>query len=56
MERYSLAYAREINHFFDVILNKAELKSTIGDGVKALELAEAATLSWHENRVVELLK
>jgi len=56
LERYSTAYAREIEHFFDVILNKTELRSTIGDGVKALELAEAATLSWYENRVVELLK
>jgi myo-inositol 2-dehydrogenase/D-chiro-inositol 1-dehydrogenase len=56
LERYSIAYAREIEHFFEAITNKAALKSTIGDGVKALELAEAATLSWRENRVVELLK
>jgi myo-inositol 2-dehydrogenase/D-chiro-inositol 1-dehydrogenase len=52
LERYRAAYAREITHFFDALLNGIELRTTIDDGVKALELAEAATSSWRENRTI----
>jgi myo-inositol 2-dehydrogenase/D-chiro-inositol 1-dehydrogenase len=54
LERYRAAYAREITHFFDALLNGIELRTTIDDGVKALELAEAATSSWRENRTINL--
>ena len=56
LERYRAAYAREIAHFFDALVNGVAVRTTIDDGVKALELAEAATLSWRENRTVELSK
>ncbi|WP_211474237.1 inositol 2-dehydrogenase [Collimonas humicola] len=56
LERYRAAYAREIAHFFDAVVNKVAVRTTIEDGVKALELAEAATLSWRENRTIELSK
>jgi len=56
LERYRAAYAREIAHFFDAVVNQAAVRTTIEDGVKALELAEAATLSWRENRTIELAK
>jgi myo-inositol 2-dehydrogenase/D-chiro-inositol 1-dehydrogenase len=54
LERYRAAYAREIAHFFDALVNGVEPRTTIDDGVKALELAEAATLSWRENRTIDL--
>src|SRR6185312_13681180 len=54
LERYRAAYAREIAHFFDALANGVEPRTTIDDGVKALELAEAATSSWREHRIIEL--
>ncbi|KAF3998866.1 inositol 2-dehydrogenase [Glaciimonas immobilis] len=54
LERYRAAYAREIAHFFDVLVNGGAVRTTIDDGVAALALAEAATLSWRENRTIEL--
>lgn len=54
LERYRAAYAREIAHFFDALANGVEPRTTIDDGVKALELAEAATSSWRENRTIDL--
>ena len=54
LERYRAAYAREIAHFFDALVNGVEPRTTIDDGVRALELAEAATSSWHENRTIDL--
>src|SRR6266513_1809546 len=54
LERYRVAYANEMAHFFDVLAKGAPVKTTIEDGVKALELAEAATTSWREKRIVEL--
>ena len=41
-------------HFFDALAKGAPVKTTIDDGVKALELAEAASTSWREKRIVEL--
>jgi myo-inositol 2-dehydrogenase/D-chiro-inositol 1-dehydrogenase len=38
------------------VVNQVAVRTTIEDGVKALELAEAATLSWRENRTIELAK
>jgi myo-inositol 2-dehydrogenase/D-chiro-inositol 1-dehydrogenase len=54
LERYRAAYAHEIAHFFDAVTQGASVRTTIADGVKALELAEAATRSWREGRIVAL--
>ena len=54
LERYRAAYAAEIAHFFDVLAGRDKLRTTVNDGVKALELADAATRSWREGRVVSL--
>jgi myo-inositol 2-dehydrogenase/D-chiro-inositol 1-dehydrogenase len=54
LERYRVAYAEEMAHFFDALSNGTPLRTTVEDGLKALELAEAANLSWREQRVVTL--
>ena len=54
LERYRAAYANEIAHFFAVLAGKEKLRTTIDDGLKALELAEAATTSWREGRIVRM--
>ena len=54
LERYRAAYAKELAHFFAVLAGKESPRTTIDDGLKALELAEAATTSWRERRIVEL--
>lgn len=54
LERYRAAYAAEIAHFVAAITTGVPVRTTIADGVKALELADAATTSWRENRVVQL--
>jgi myo-inositol 2-dehydrogenase/D-chiro-inositol 1-dehydrogenase len=54
LERYRAAYAAEIAHFFAVLSRQEELRTTIEDGLKALELADAATRSWREGRPVTL--
>jgi myo-inositol 2-dehydrogenase/D-chiro-inositol 1-dehydrogenase len=53
LERYRAAYAAEMAHFFDVVAGKTAARTSIDDGVKALALAEAATTSWREKRIVE---
>lgn len=52
LERYRQAYALEMAHFFDALAKGAPMKTSIDDGVKALELADAATTSWREKRIV----
>ena len=54
LERYQRAYANEMAHFFDALAKGTPIKTSIDDGVKALQLAEAATTSWREKRIVEL--
>ncbi len=54
LERYRAAYASEMAHFFDAFAHGASLRTTVHDGLKALELAEAATVSWREQRIVQL--
>jgi len=54
LERYRLAYAHEMAHFFDAMTRGTPVRTTIQDGVKALELADAATRSWREKRMIEL--
>ncbi|HEX7817192.1 inositol 2-dehydrogenase [Dyella sp.] len=53
LERYRAAYALEIAHFFDALTHGTQVRTTIEDGIKALELAELATQSWREGRAVE---
>ncbi|GLU32634.1 inositol 2-dehydrogenase [Trinickia caryophylli] len=54
LERYRAAYANEIAHFFEAVTRGTPVRTTIADGVKALELAEAATRSWREGHAVRL--
>src|SRR5438477_7892934 len=54
LERYRAAYAAEMAHFIDAITRKRPVRTSIDDGVKALALADAATRSWREQRIVEL--
>lgn len=54
LERYAKAYASEMAHFFEALAKGSAVRTTIEDGVKALELAEAATTSWRDKRIVEL--
>ena len=54
LERYRAAYALEIAHFFDALAHGKPVRTTLADGVKALELADAATRSWQEGRIVTL--
>lgn len=53
LERYRAAYALEIEHFFDALVNGAPVRTTIEDGIKALELAQLATQSWREGKAIE---
>jgi myo-inositol 2-dehydrogenase/D-chiro-inositol 1-dehydrogenase len=54
LERYRVAYANEMAHFFDALAKGSPVRTSIDDGVRALALAEAATTSWREKRIVEL--
>ncbi len=54
LERYRAAYANELAHFFAVLAGREKARTTIDDGVKALELADAATTSWKEGRIVKV--
>ena len=54
LERYRAAYALEMAHFFDAITKGTPFRTTIEDGVAALALADAATTSWREQRIVTL--
>ena len=54
LERYRAAYANEIAHFFRVLAGEETLSTTVDDGLRALELAETATTSWRERRIVSI--
>jgi len=54
LERYRAAYAAEMEHFIEAIGRRQPVRTSIDDGVKALALADAATRSWREKRMVEL--
>ena len=54
IERYRVAYANEMTHFLAAINDGTSVVTSIQDGVKALELADGATRSWREKRVIEL--
>lgn len=54
LERYRAAYASEMAHFVEAIRDGKPVRTTVADGLKALELSEAAEISWREKRIVEL--
>lgn len=54
LQRYDRAYRNELDHFIAVLGGHETLRVSIEDGVKALELADAATTSWRESRIVRL--
>lgn len=54
MTRYTAAYAAEIASFIDAIENGAVITPSAVDGLKALELADAALTSAKEQRVIKL--
>jgi myo-inositol 2-dehydrogenase/D-chiro-inositol 1-dehydrogenase len=54
LERYRAAYAAEMAHFFAALAHGTPVRTSIEDGVKALALAEAATMSWREKRIVAM--
>jgi len=54
LERYRAAYAAEMAHFAEAIIHGTPVRTTVEDGLKALELADAATRSWRENRIITL--
>jgi myo-inositol 2-dehydrogenase/D-chiro-inositol 1-dehydrogenase len=54
LQRYRAAYAAEMEHFLDVLENGKAVLTSVIDGVKALELADAATCSWSEQRIISL--
>jgi myo-inositol 2-dehydrogenase/D-chiro-inositol 1-dehydrogenase len=45
LQRYAAAYRLEITHFFETLQSGGVFKTTVADGVAALKLADAATLS-----------
>ena len=54
LQRYAKAYQNELDHFIAVLGGHEKLRVSIEDGVKALALADAATRSWREGRVITL--
>jgi myo-inositol 2-dehydrogenase/D-chiro-inositol 1-dehydrogenase len=54
LERYRAAYAEEMLHFAEVLGGRARPRTGVEDGVKALELAEAAARSFKTGRPVAL--
>jgi myo-inositol 2-dehydrogenase/D-chiro-inositol 1-dehydrogenase len=54
LERYRAAYALEIAHFFAAVEQGEPVRTTVSDGLKALELADAATRSWQDGRIIQL--
>jgi myo-inositol 2-dehydrogenase/D-chiro-inositol 1-dehydrogenase len=54
LERYRAAYAVEMLHFAEVLTHEVAPRTGVEDGVKALRLAEAATRSFREGRVVAM--
>ncbi|MDB0570959.1 inositol 2-dehydrogenase [Ralstonia solanacearum] len=54
LERYAEAYRLELARFFEALDTQRAPAPGVDDGVRALELAEAAARSWREGRVVEL--
>ena len=54
LERYRTAYAEEMIHFAAVLRGEVSPRAGIEDGIRALEIAEAATRSAKEGRAVAI--
>jgi myo-inositol 2-dehydrogenase/D-chiro-inositol 1-dehydrogenase len=54
IERYTEAYAAEIDHFVESVLNRTPPTPSFADGVAALKLAEAAGESLRSGRAISL--
>jgi len=54
LERYMKAYEAEWRSFVDAVETKGDYPVTLQDGVNALAVAEAATLSWKTGKTVKL--
>lgn len=54
LQRYAAAYRLEIEHFFDCLQSGKPFRTTVEDGVKAQQLADAATLSAQSGQPVLL--
>lgn len=54
LERYRQAYAAEMAHFIEALTKGTPVRTSIEDGVKALELAELATSSWRKGAVLDV--
>ena len=53
LQRYAAAYRLEIEHFFACLQSGQPFKTTVEDGVKAQQLADAATLSAQSGQPVQ---
>ena len=54
LSRYEAAYRDELGAFIDAVVADGDVSPNVIDGVEALKLAEAATISAHEGRTVRL--
>jgi len=54
MERFAHAYTAQLQNFADNLRQDLAPPITLDDGIRALQVARAATLSWKEDRPVEL--
>ena len=54
LSRYEAAYRDELGAFIDAVVAGGDVSPNVIDGVEALKLAEAATVSAHEGRTVRL--
>lgn len=54
LQRYEAAYRDELSAFIDAVVADGDVSPNVVDGVEALKLAEAATISAREGRVVRL--
>ena len=54
MERFAHAYTAQLQNFADNLRQDHPPPITLDDGIRALQVARAATLSWKEDRPVEL--
>lgn len=54
LERYRAAYAEEMVHFAAVLRGEAQARTGIDDGIRALEIADAATRSAREGTPISI--
>ena len=53
-DRYAKAYRMEMRHFVSVIMGSETPRTTVQDGLRALELADAAAQALKEKRTVQI--